>query len=90
MSLSGTHTQDLALPMFGIPLIPATGIAVELPQVQTEYTFDTGKVKAMHVETLAGGGLTGLLQQIGTELPVLPKLGDDDIRRLNELGETSI
>jgi len=90
MSLSGTHTQDLALPVFGIPLIPATGIAVELPQVQTEYTFDAGKVKAMHVETLAGGGLTGLLQQVGTELPVLPRLEDDDIRRLNESGETSI
>src|SRR5713226_5406796 len=28
MSLSGTHTQDLALPMFGVPLIPATGIEV--------------------------------------------------------------
>ena len=31
-----------------------------------------------------GGGLTGLLQQIGTELPVLPRLGDSDIKRMNK------
>lgn len=90
MSLSGTHTQDLALPTFGVPLIPATGIEVELPQVHVEYTLDNAKVKAMQVEAVRGGGLTGLLQQIGTELLVLPRLGDDDIRRLNESGETSI
>lgn len=90
MALSGTHMQDLSLPMFGIPLIPATGIAVALPQVYVEYTFDDGEVKVMLVEEVRGGGLTGLLQQIGTELPVLPRLGDDDIRRLNESGETSI
>ncbi len=90
MSLSGTHTHGLTLPMFGIRLIPATGIWVELPEVHVEYTLDHGKVKVMRVEAVPGGGLTGLLQQIGTELPPLPRSGQDDMRLLDELGETSI
>lgn len=91
IQITGTHTEDLALPLFGLPLIPATGLAVNLPQVRTEYRIDSGgKIDEMHFESLPGSGLAGLLQQIGTELPVLPRLGDQDITRLNESGDTSI
>jgi hypothetical protein len=40
----------------------------------------------MNVEPVPGGGLGGLLQQIGTELPIAPRLEaqDRDIRELNE------
>jgi hypothetical protein len=31
----------------------------------------------MNVETVPGGGLAGLLQQVGTELPVAPRLDED-------------
>jgi hypothetical protein len=88
--ITGTHSQDLSLPTFGIPLIPYTGIAIDLPQVSVEFALNNSQVRAMRVEPVAGGGLNGLLQQIGTELPVSPRLGDSDITRLNESGETSI
>lgn len=90
VQITGTHTQDLELPEFGLPLIPATGLAVDLPQVQTEYRVAGDRVAEMRFKPGPGGGLAGLLQQIDTELPVAPRLGTEDITRLNESGDTSI
>ena len=74
IQITGTHTRDLALPTLGVPLVPATGIAISMPQERVDYTFDGDMIKQMSVESLPGGGLTGLLQQVGTELPVPPRL----------------
>ena len=90
IQITGTQMRDLSLPMFGVPLIRYTGIDVSLPQVRTTFLLAGDKIKEMRVESMPGGGLAGLLQQIGTELPVLPRLNDSDIRRMNESGETSI
>lgn len=68
--ISGTHTNDLSLPMFGIRRLQATGLFVVLPQVETEFRVIDEKVSAVHFVTVPGGGLSGLLQQVGTELPV--------------------
>jgi len=70
MQISGTHTQTLSLPMFGIPLVPYTGVAVSLPQEHVQFKSTDNKVSQMLVETLPGGGLAGLLQQLDTELPL--------------------
>ena len=90
IQITGTQMRDLALPMFGVPNIRYTGIDVSLPQVHTTFSFEGDKIKEMRVESVPGGGLAGLLQQIGTELPLLPRLDDSDIQRMNESGETSI
>lgn len=90
IQITGTQMRDLTLPMFGVPLIRYTGIDVSLPQVRATFLLAGYKIKEMRLESVPGGGLAGLLQQIGTELPVLPRLGDEDIRRMNESGETSI
>jgi len=88
--ITGTHTQDLTLPTFGIPLIPYTGTTTDLSQVHAEFVLNDNKIREMRVEPVAGGGLNGLLQQVGTELWILPRLGDSDITRLNQSGDTSI
>ncbi len=67
--ITGTHTGDLSLPLFGIQLIPPTGIAVALAQVPCEFQINAGKVVGVRVEQVPGGGLSGLLQQVGAELP---------------------
>ncbi len=90
MLVSGTHTNDLALPMVGIELIPPTNLTIYLPQVHTEYLLENGKVKEISIEVVPGGGLSGLLQQIATELPVSSRLNTNDIKRLYALLETSM
>jgi hypothetical protein len=70
MQITGTHTQTLSLPMFGIPLVPYTGTFVVLPQEHVQFVMADGKVAQMRVETVPGGGLAGLLQQLDTELPL--------------------
>jgi hypothetical protein len=74
VQITGTHTRDLTLSVLGLPPVQPTGIAVTLPQVSATFEVEEGKVLGMQVETVPGGGLAGLLQQIGTELPVLPRL----------------
>ena len=74
IQITGTHARDLALPTFDVPLVPATGIAVTMPQERVDFTFDGDKIKQMNVESVPGGGLMGLIQQVGSELPVSPRL----------------
>ncbi len=90
IQITGTQTNDLNLPMFGIPVIPATGLAISLPQVHVMYLTENEQVTQMRMETVAGSGLAGLLQQVGSELPVPARLGNQDITRLNESGDTAI
>jgi len=85
--ITGTNTNDLELPTFGIPVIRATGLAVDLAEVHSEYILQGGKIVEMRVEDVPGGGLPGLLQQVGKELPVLPRLDSEDITRLDEKGD---
>jgi hypothetical protein len=85
IQITGTHTRDLALPTFGVPLVPATGIDVVMPQERVDFTFAGDKIKQMNVESVPGGGVTGLIQQVGSELPVPPRL-----REIKQLGDTDI
>ena len=88
--ITGSHTRDLALPEFGLPLIAYSGVAISLPQTHSRYTVRGQEIAEMVVDAMPGGGLSGLLQQVGTELPISPRLGDEDIVRLNESGDTSL
>ena len=75
--ISGTQLNELVLPpVLGVPTIAPTGLDVDLPQVAATYTVVGEKVAAMLVESVAGGGLDGLLQQVGTELPLQPRIRD--------------
>lgn len=78
MMISGTHTNTLALPMFGLREIPATGLEVVLPQVGSTWQVEHDQVVGIRIEEVAGGGLTGLLQQVGAELPIFPRVGEID------------
>lgn len=69
IQITGTHTGNLSLPLFGLRSIQPTGIAIVLPQVPCEFQVDADKVLGVRVEQVPGGGLSGLLQQIGAELP---------------------
>lgn len=70
--ITGTHTGDLDLSAMGLPVVPATGKAIKLPVEHADLTVEGGKVVRLHADVPADGGVPGLLQQLGVEMPPPP------------------
>ncbi len=82
IQITATHTADLAFPQAGIPTIQMTGQAIGLPQVPVEFVLRDDKVAQMKMQNVPGGGMDGLLQQLG-DVTILPRIED-----INQLGNT--
>jgi predicted ester cyclase len=67
--LKGTHTADLDLTPMGFGIIPATGKSVQLPHEAGKLTVEGDKIQSYEIETTEGGGLMGVLAQIGFQPP---------------------
>ena len=67
--ITGTHKGALDLSAMGMPVIPATSKNIKLPAEHAEMDIQDGKVVSMVVHGDEGGGLPGLLKQIGVDLP---------------------
>ncbi len=74
--IMGTQLHDLLLPTLNVPFIQATGNSISLPQTRTTFSFDQQQITQMMVETMLGGGLAGILQQLGSELPLEARIRD--------------
>jgi predicted ester cyclase len=68
MHFTGTHKGELDLTFMGIPAQPATGRPVALPEEPVEAYFRDGRILSEVVMKAQGGGLEGVLQQIGAEI----------------------
>jgi predicted ester cyclase len=67
--ISGTHTKPLTLPPMGIQSLPPTGTRVQLPYESLTVTVKNGKATRIEAEHVEGGGVPGLLAQLGVKLP---------------------
>ena len=67
--LSGTHTGDLDLSAMGMGVIPATGKSFSIPEEASDVTVEGDKISSFHVLTQEGGGLMGILAQLGVQPP---------------------
>ena len=63
--ISGTQTAILNLPMPGFMKFPATGKHVSLPEEGMTFTVKNGKVTRIESAGVAGGGVAGVLSQLG-------------------------
>ena len=69
LRLSGTNTGPLSMPLPGMSgSIPPTGKKVSAPDTFI-VTVQGDKVSHMRVESPAGGGLPGVLAQMGVQMP---------------------
>ena len=69
VALSGTHTEELNLSAMGLPTVPATGKSFQLPSEEIAVTVEGGKVTSVVVPVVEGGGVMGILSQLGIEPP---------------------
>jgi ketosteroid isomerase-like protein len=65
VQLTGTHTAALGSLRPGMSPIPATGKKVTLPEENVTITVRDDKVAALEVGQVPGGGVPGILAQIG-------------------------
>jgi predicted ester cyclase len=64
--VTGTHTANLSLPFLGdTGTIQPTGKKLALPEEKVEVVMKGDKISRMTVEQVLGGGVPGLLKQMG-------------------------
>ena len=67
---TGTHKGVLDLNPFGIPIaLPPTGKSFKLPKCIYTFRVAGDKVTFYGEEAVQGGGLAGILEQLGVKLP---------------------
>ena len=69
VGVTGTQTRDLALPVPGLATIPPTGKRVSLPAEPIAVTLRGDKLVNLDITPVTGGGLPGILAQIGATIP---------------------
>ena len=69
LQVSGTQTGELSLPMPGLPKLPPSGKKVSLPKEPSTFTVKNGKVSRLDVASTPGGGVMGILSQLGVKMP---------------------
>jgi predicted ester cyclase len=67
--ITGTQTGELNLPMPGFQKLPATGKHVSLPKEPTTVTVKDGKISRLEASVVPGGGVMGILAQLGVQVP---------------------
>ena len=67
--VSGTHTGDLDLSAMGMGVIPPTGKSFSNPEETGESTVEGDKIKSIHINPSEGGGVMGMLSQLGVQPP---------------------
>jgi hypothetical protein len=54
-----------------LPTIPETGLPVSLPEAHWEYLVRGEAITTIDVEWVPGGGISGMLQQLGINIPII-------------------
>jgi len=70
--ITGTQTRELSLPMPGMPKIPASGKRISLPLEPATITVKDGKISRLESAVVPGGGVMGVLAQLGIAIPQMP------------------
>jgi predicted ester cyclase len=66
--ITGTQTGELSLPMPGMQPLPPTGKKVSLPKEPGTFTVKNGKLARLEVTSVPGGGVMGVLAQLGVKM----------------------
>ncbi|MGE5431984.1 MAG: ester cyclase [Syntrophomonadaceae bacterium] len=68
--ITGTHTKSLPAPYSGLRTTAPTNKSINMPDEIVEFNVRDNKIQKMQVTHVEGGGLPGLLKQIGIEMRV--------------------
>ncbi len=71
IQIAGYQTDTFNIPTLSLPPIPQMGRSVSLPTEDVDFTVENELVALMHVQHAEGGGIRGLLHQLGTDSAII-------------------
>ncbi len=71
VQLTGTQSNIMELVPLSLPPIPETNRRIILPPEQWRFTIINNKIASIVVPPVPGGGIPGLLQQLGIDIPII-------------------
>ena len=69
VKITGTHLREIPSPLPGVKNVPLTNKIIRMPEEKVTFTFNNNKIININVEKVEGGGIPGLLKQLGVEVP---------------------
>jgi predicted ester cyclase len=69
VQITGTHKGELDLSALGMPKLPATGKSFKLPREEITLGVSNGTFSSLSVPPSDGGGVMGILSQLGVKAP---------------------
>ncbi|HLI88392.1 MAG TPA: nuclear transport factor 2 family protein [Ktedonobacteraceae bacterium] len=69
LQIAGYQTASINLPQLNLPPVPQMGRSVSLPTENVEYTLANDQIVRIDIERVSGGGVAGLLHQLGVDIP---------------------
>ena len=71
VQITGTQSDSFKLPQLGIGPIPQMAASVSLPEENWEYQVENNAIASIRIERKPGGGIEGLLNQLGIHDPII-------------------
>ncbi|GHO43660.1 nuclear transport factor 2 family protein [Ktedonospora formicarum] len=69
--ITGYQSDAFIIPVLGLPPIPQTGQSVSMPSENVTYTLKDEQIRSINVEHVAGGGIKGLIAQLGIDILIV-------------------
>ena len=69
VKITGTQTREIPSFIPGVKNIAPSNRTIRMPEEKGTFTFNNGKIINFNSEKVAGGGVPGLLKQLGVEIP---------------------
>jgi hypothetical protein len=71
IQITGPHTNTFQIAPLVLPPMPETNNSVALPVEHWEYVVKGNTIASIRVEQVSGGGIAGILQQLGIDIPII-------------------
>jgi len=69
--INGYQSDSFILPVLNLPPIPQMAASISLPAEEVEYRLAGNKIVGLNVTHTPGGGIKGLLNQLGFDIPLV-------------------
>jgi hypothetical protein len=71
MQVAGYQSDSINIPSLSLPPIPQMGQSISLPVEDVTFLVSGEQVSRMNIKHVSGGGVAGILHQLGFDAPII-------------------